>query len=113
FVDTSMWSPPDLGALAARVGPEQILYASDVPYGHQLTSQYLALAVLRRVGFDEDQLRGVMGETALALAEGRLPERISSPRGSPRVEEEHDRVRICTYLSAVTPLLWSGGADVI
>src|SRR5437763_14830093 len=38
FFDTSVWSPVDLLSLYRLVGPEQILYASDYPYGQQPAS---------------------------------------------------------------------------
>ena len=34
FFDTSVWSPLDLLDLYRLVSPEQVLYASDYPYGH-------------------------------------------------------------------------------
>ena len=35
FFDTSAWSPIDLLDFFRQVSPEQVLYASDFPYGQQ------------------------------------------------------------------------------
>ena len=44
FFDTSVWSPLDLLDLFRLVAPEQVLYASDYPYGQQPGSLLLAAA---------------------------------------------------------------------
>ena len=38
FFDTSAWSPVDLLDFYRQVSPEQVLYASDYPYGQQPTT---------------------------------------------------------------------------
>src|SRR6266699_6244844 len=43
FFDTSTWSPVDLLDFYRQVPPEQVLYASDYPYGQYTTSLFLAL----------------------------------------------------------------------
>ncbi len=43
FFDTSTWSPIDLLDFYRRIPPEQILYASDYPYGQQPASLFIAL----------------------------------------------------------------------
>jgi predicted TIM-barrel fold metal-dependent hydrolase len=113
FFDTSTWSPLDLLSLLARVGPEQVLFASDIPYGDQFYHQYLCLGALRRVGCTDDQVRAVLGGTASRLIHGELPERISPPRSGEQITLDLDRVRISSYLAAVIPLLWGGGMDAI
>src|SRR3954470_9271649 len=54
--DTSTWSPVDLLDLYRRVPPEQVLYASDFPYGQQPSSLFIALKTAIRAGFSEEQL---------------------------------------------------------
>ena len=49
FFDTSVWSPLDLLDLYRLVSPEQVLYASDYPYGTQ-PSSLLCLAPHRQDG---------------------------------------------------------------
>ena len=113
FFDTSTWSPLDLLSLLGRVGPEQILFASDIPYGDQLYHQYLTIGALRRIGCTDDEVRGVLGGTATRLIEGHLPSTVSPPRSDGEVTMSLDRARIANYLAAVTPLLWTGQTDAI
>jgi uncharacterized protein len=113
FFDTSTWSPLDLLSLLGRIGPEQILFASDIPYGDQLYHQYLTIGALRRIGCTDDDVRRVLGGTATRLIEGKLPPTVSAPRSDGEVTMTLDRARIANYLAAVTPLLWTGQADAI
>src|SRR6266545_1474207 len=43
FFDTSVWSPIDLLSLYHLVSPEQVVYASDYPYGQQPSSLLIGL----------------------------------------------------------------------
>ena len=47
FFDTSAWSPIDLLDFFRQVSPEQVLYASDYPYGQQPSSLLIALRTAR------------------------------------------------------------------
>ena len=60
FFDTSAWSPIDLLDFFRQVSPEQVLYASDYPYGQQPTSLLIALRTARTAGLDDVQLRGML-----------------------------------------------------
>src|SRR5438874_8400459 len=59
FFDTSVWSAIDLLGLLRLVPPEQVVYASDYPYGQQPGSLLLSLRAARASGFDEGQLRAM------------------------------------------------------
>ena len=50
--DTSVWSTTDLRTLLASASPEQIVFASDAPYGMPATARFALLLVLRRAGRD-------------------------------------------------------------
>jgi uncharacterized protein len=113
FFDTSTWSPLDLLSLLGRVGPEQVLFASDIPYGDQLYHQYLTLGALRRIGCTDDEVRASLGGTAMRLLEGELPPQVSAPRSDGHVTLELDRARVNNYLASVTPLLLTGQLDAI
>jgi hypothetical protein len=113
FFDTSTWSPLDLLSLLGRVGPEQILFASDIPYGDQFYHQYLTFGALRHVGCDDDRIRAVMGGTAARLIDGHVPDGVSPPCTDGTITLPLDRVRIANYLSAVIPLLFTGQGDAI
>ena len=68
--DTSTWSPIDLLDFYRQVPPEQVVYASDYPYGQQPSSLLIALKTALHAGYRDEQLRGMLGGTANALADG-------------------------------------------
>jgi len=113
FFDTSVWSPIDLLSLYHLVSPEQIVYASDYPYGQQPSSLLIALRTARLAGFDVEQLRGMLAGNANRIAEGEPPLEPSSPRGSETFSQPMAFARIHQYLSVATPLLWTRQADTI
>ncbi len=104
--DTSTWGAIDLLDLYRRVPPEQVVYASDFPYGQQPSSLFIALRTAARAGLSESQLRGMLGETCSALADGReLPEP-TTPVGSSVLQQPIPLARIHGYLSMAMPFLW-------
>jgi predicted TIM-barrel fold metal-dependent hydrolase len=113
FFDTSVWSPIDLLSLYHLVSPEQIVYASDYPYGQQPSSLLIALRTARLASFDEEQLRGMLAGNANRIAEGKPPFEPSTPRGSDTFSQPMAFARIHQYLSMATPLLWTRQADTI
>src|SRR5438552_5435443 len=56
FFDTSVWSAVDLLGFFRLVPPEQILYASDYPYGSQPNSLLISLRTARAAGLTESQI---------------------------------------------------------
>src|SRR5438552_5010761 len=68
--DTSTWSPIDLLDFFRQVPPEQVVYASDFPYGQQPSSLLIALKTARLAGYTDEQLRAMLGGTASRLADG-------------------------------------------
>src|SRR5215212_5979482 len=56
FFDTSTWSPIDLLDFFRQVPPEQVLYASDYPYGQYTSSLYIVLRTAMLAGYDEHHL---------------------------------------------------------
>ncbi|MDP9307185.1 MAG: amidohydrolase family protein, partial [Actinomycetota bacterium] len=50
FFDTSVWSPIDLLSVFHVFSPEQIVYASDFPYGQQPSSLLIALRTAKASG---------------------------------------------------------------
>jgi len=113
FFDTSTWSAVDLLDLYRRVPPEQVVYASDFPYGQQPGSLFIALRAAIRAGVGERELRGMLGENASALADGReLPEP-TRPCGEEMFERPLQLARIHQYLSMAMPLLWLRQSDTI
>jgi uncharacterized protein len=113
FFDTSVWSPVDLLDFYRQISPEQVLYASDYPYGQQPSSLLIAVRTAKRGGLSEEQLRGVLGANALRIARGEAPPEPTAPRGSETFVQPMVFARIHQYLSMATPLLWTRQSDTI
>jgi predicted TIM-barrel fold metal-dependent hydrolase len=113
FFDTSVWSPIDLLSLYHLVAPEQVVYASDYPYGQQPSSLLIAVRTAKVAGFDEAQLRAMLSGTSSRIADGEPPLEPSAPRGSATFSQPMAFARIHQYLSMATPLLWTRQADTI
>jgi hypothetical protein len=114
FFDTSIWSAVDILDLYCRVSPQQLLYASDYPYGQQPQSLLLDLRIARLAGYSEDELRGVLGRNAARIADGEPPEAPTPPKlGTRTLAQPIQLLRIHTYLTMTTPLLWTRQPDVI
>jgi len=106
FFDTSVWSAIDLLGLLRLVPPEQVVYASDYPYGQQPGSLLLSLRVARLAGFDDEQLRGMFAGNAKRIAAGEQPLEPSAPQGNEILEQPMAQARIHQYLSMAMPLLF-------
>ena len=106
FFDTSVWSAIDLLGLLRLVPPEQIVYASDYPYGQQPGSLLLSLRVARVAGFDDGQLRAMFAGNAQRIAAGEAPHEPSTPQGQDVLSQPLAQARIHQYLSMAMPLLF-------
>ena len=113
FFDTSVWSAVDLLDFLHLVPPEQVVYASDYPYGRQPNSLLLALRTARIAGFSEDEVRNMLAGNAHRIANGEEPLDPSEPRGRATFSQPMVLARIHQYLSMATPLLWTRQPDTI
>ena len=113
FFDTSVWSPVDLLDMFRHVSAEQVLFASDYPYGQQPASLLIALRTARASGLDEEDVRNMLGRTAARIADGEPPLETSTPRGGDVFTQPMIFARIHQYLSMATPLLWTRQPDTI
>ena len=113
FFDTSVWSPIDLLGLYRLVGPEQVVYASDYPYGQQPASLLISLRTARLAGLDETQVRDVLAGNANRIANEEAPRQPSRPKGIDTFQQPMTFARIHQYLSMATPLLWTRQPDRI
>jgi predicted TIM-barrel fold metal-dependent hydrolase len=113
FFDTSVWSSVDLLDLYRRVSPEQIVYASDYPYGRQPNSLLTAIRTARLAGFDDRQLRAMLGENARRIAEGEPIPELSPPTGATALVQPLTFARIHQYISMAVPLLWLRQRDAV
>jgi predicted TIM-barrel fold metal-dependent hydrolase len=113
FFDTSAWSPIDLLDFYRQVSPEQVLYASDFPYGQQPSSLLIALRTAKASGLSDDQLRGMLAGNANRIADGLPPLEPTPAKGSDTFSQPMVLARIHQYLSMATPLLWTRQPDTV
>jgi uncharacterized protein len=113
FFDTSVWSALDLLDLFRQVPPEQVVYASDYPYGRQPNSLLVSIRSARLAGFDDAQLRAMLGETARRIADGEPPAAPTTPIGSTSLTQPLTFARIHQYISMAVPMLWLRQRDAI
>jgi hypothetical protein len=113
FFDTSTWSAVDLLDFYRQMPPEQIVYASDYPYGRQPNSLLMALRTARVAGFDDEQIRNLLGRNAARIADGEPPLRPTQPKGGDELTQATILARIHQYLSMATPLMWTRQPDSI
>jgi uncharacterized protein len=113
FFDTSVWSPIDLLSFFNLVPPEQVVYASDYPYGQQPASLLIALRTARAAGLDEGQIRAMLHGNADRIADGVAPLEPTKPSGTDVLAQPLALARIHQYLSMATPMLWMRQADTV
>jgi predicted TIM-barrel fold metal-dependent hydrolase len=111
FFDTSVWSAVDLLSFFHLVPPEQILYASDYPYGAQPASLLLTLRTARTAGLTPEQIDGMLGANAKRIADGEPPLVPSQPQGTDVLQQTMTFARIHQYLSMAMPLIYSRQQD--
>ena len=113
FFDTSVWSPLDLLDLYRLVAPEQVVYASDYPYGSQPSSLLLTLRTAKLAGYSDEQLRALFAGNARRILAGEAALEPTRPVGDDSFAQPLTFARIHQYLSMATPLLWMRQADTI
>jgi predicted TIM-barrel fold metal-dependent hydrolase len=106
FFDTSVWSAIDLLGFFRLVPPEQILYASDYPYGSQPNSLLISLRTARAAGLTEEQIAAMLAGNANRIADGEPPLTPSRAQGVEVLEQPLPCARIHQYLSMAMPLLF-------
>ena len=111
FFDTSVWSAIDLLSFFRLVPPEQVVYATDYPYGQQPASLLLSLRSARVAGLDDGQIRTMLATNANRIADGEPPLEPSEPRGSALFTQPLALARVHQYLSMAMTLLFTRQAD--
>jgi hypothetical protein len=112
FFDTSVWSVVDLVDLMRQVAPEQILFATDYPYGRMPNSLLLALRAASLSHFDEADIRRMLGETAQGIADGAPLPALSPAKGPDEITHPLPLARIHAYIGMATALLWMRVPDI-
>jgi predicted TIM-barrel fold metal-dependent hydrolase len=113
FFDTSVWSGLDLLDLYRQVAPEQVMYASDYPYGRQPNSLLVSVRTAKLAGFDDKQLRLMLGGSVRRMIDGEELEPLSAPKGPSSLVQPLTFARIHQYISMAVPLLWLRQRDAI
>jgi len=113
FFDTSVWSGLDLLDLYRQVAPEQVMYASDYPYGRQPNSLLVSVRTAKLAGFDDKQVRLMLGGSVRRMIEGEELEPLSAPKGPSSLVQPLTFARIHQYISMAVPLLWLRQRDAI
>jgi predicted TIM-barrel fold metal-dependent hydrolase len=111
FFDTSVWSPIDLLSFFHLVPPEQIVYASDYPYGMQPQSLLLSLRTARIAGLTEPQIVDILAGNANRIANGEPALQPSQPQGAAVLAQPMSLARIHQYLSMAMPMLFARQQD--
>ncbi|MCY7302448.1 MAG: amidohydrolase family protein [Thermoleophilia bacterium] len=111
FFDTSLWGVIDLLDLMRQVAPQQILFATDYPYGRGPNQLLLALRAARVSGFNDSEIRGMLGGTALAIRDGEPLPTLTAPRGVNAITLSLPLARIHQYISMTVPRLWMRHPD--
>jgi len=111
FFDTSVWSPIDLLSFFRLVPAEQIVYASDFPYGMQPQSLLLSLRSARSAGLTETQIVELLAGNANRIADGEPPLVPSPPQGAEVLTQPMALARIHQYLSMAMPMLFARQQD--
>jgi uncharacterized protein len=106
FFDTSVWSAIDLLGFFHLVPPEQVLYASDYPYGGQPNSLLISLRTARASGLSATQIADMLSGNASRISAGEPPLEPSRPQGSEVFAQPMPLARIHHYLSMAFPLLF-------
>src|SRR3954468_10685902 len=94
FFDTSVWSPIDLLSFFRLVPPEQIVYASDYPYGLQPQSLLISLRTARAAGLTEEQIVEMLAGNANRIGDGEPPLEPSRPQGADTLEQSMTLARM-------------------
>jgi uncharacterized protein len=111
YFDTSVWSPIDLLSFFRLVPPEQILYASDYPYGMQPQSLLNTLRTARSSGLTEAQIRELLAGNANRIANGEAPLDPSEPQGADVLAQPMAMARIHQYLTMAMASLFARQQD--
>ena len=111
--DASAWSPIDLHGLLTRVPPEQLVWASDLPYGTIRESLFATLAVLCEIGADMKTREAVLGGTMEQLLRGEHPTLSATPLAPRDRVVNLARQRLGGYLTAMLPMIWQRRPDYV
>jgi hypothetical protein len=108
FFDLAWWSSSSLIALATRVPPDRLLYASDTPYGSPRMASAVTARIAQSAGWDDGTIAGVMGGNLRTLLAGTRP----VPGAPPMKAQRHDALLVAAHadLQAGIAQVLAGGS---
>jgi uncharacterized protein len=110
--DTSVWSTTDLRALLTTVSPEQVLWASDLPYG-QPAAMIIQLARLCLSGrATPEQMHALLWGNTERVSRGQPAAQLSPPLLELPPARSLQHRRIADYVVTTTALLWLYQPDI-
>ncbi len=110
--DTSVWGVTDLQTLLATASPEQIVWASDAPYGMLHSAILQMTQVAHHAGASPDQLHAIFWANAERVARGQPAATLSPPLIEGPEPQPFQRLRISDYIMTTTALLWMRQPDM-
>src|SRR5204863_5707726 len=97
FFDTAWWNVADLLALFALIPPGNILYASDMPYGHSLFNGIALVRCGLAVGLAPEILAQIAGGHLAHLLEGADPRDLGPAPGAPTAAGAPNAARVSQH----------------
>lgn len=108
FFDTAWWSPSDLLALFALVGPGHILFASDAPYASPSLAAYMNLRYARQAGLSPEQIDLVFAGQLERILAGEDPLDGGEPPGVASLDHDPLLERAYAFLLASIGQMFRG-----
>ncbi len=113
--DSSWWMPADLLTLFSLVPPAQILFASDIPYGHTAIAAITQLRLMQQAGLSADQIRLICAGQSLRIAAAE-PLETAGPAVGERQTAPHlllDRVSHMIQLGLMLNFRGADGSEIL
>lgn len=110
FFDTAWWNVADLLAMYALVPPGNILYASDMPYGHPVLNGLSFLRCTEVVGLAPEVIAEMAGGQLRRLLAGEEPRDLGPAPGPSPIAPPPNSPRVLAHLTGAMSRVM-GGAD--
>ena len=110
--DTSIWSTTDLRALLTTVAPEQVLWASDLPYGQPANVIIQLARLCRAADATPEQVHAMFWGNTERVGRGEAAASLSPPLLDPPTGRSLQHRRIAEYVITTTALLWMYQPDL-
>jgi predicted TIM-barrel fold metal-dependent hydrolase len=81
FLDTAWWAPSDLIATFTLCPPQNVVWASDSPYGLPIAAAFMAFRCALQAGLTAEQVHGIAGAQLERVLAGAEPLDLGPPPG--------------------------------